>query len=112
MDVESDVIDDYKLKYIMGESPCITYMALYILTFHILQTNSRTSTFWKLNVEDGKIIEVNKFPSIVTSVLPNDNIDDPIFNIITSTVHYGKAWTKRSAENYCTDCQSINSTHR
>jgi len=94
----------------MSESPCITYMALYILTFHILQTNSRTSTFWKLNVEDGKIIEVNQFPSVVTSVLPNENNDDPIFNIITSTVHYGKSWTKRSAENYCTDCQSINSS--
>lgn len=96
----------------MGESPCITYMALYILTFHILQTNSRTSTFWKLNVEDGKITEVNHFPSIVTSTLPNDNGDDPIFNIITSTVHFGKSWTKRSAENYCTDCQSANSSHR
>lgn len=96
----------------MGESPCITYMALYILTFHILQTNSRTSTFWKLNVEDGKITEVNHFPSIVTSTLPNDNGDDPIFNIITSTVHFGKSWTKRSAENYCTDCQSANVSHR
>lgn len=96
----------------MSESPCITYMALYILTFHILQTNSRTSTFWKLNVEDGKITEVNHFPSIVTSTLPNDNGDDPIFNIITSTVHFGKSWTKKSAENYCTDCQSANSSHR
>lgn len=101
-----------KLKFKMGESPCITYMALYILTFHILQTNSRTSTFWKLNVEDGKITEVNHFPSIVTSTLPNDNGDDPIFNIITSTVHFGKSWTKRSAENYCTDCQSANVSHR
>lgn len=99
-----------KLNDIMGRLPYRTYVAFYILSFYILQTNSRTSTFWKLNVEDGKIIEVNNFPSLVASVLPNDNIDDPIFNIITSTVHYGNSWTKRGVENYCTDCQVINST--
>lgn len=87
----------------------VTFMAFYILTFHILQTNSRTSTFWKLNAEDGKIIEASHFSNLLP-VSPNDNVDDPIFSIITSTIHNGKTWTKRSAENYCTDCQSINST--
>lgn len=91
-------------------------MALYILSFHILQSNSRTSTLWKLNPEDGKIIEAsNKFPNILTTIRPaadNTAIDDPIFNIITSTVHYGKTWTKRGIENnfYCTDCDRFNDT--
>lgn len=87
----------------------VTYLAFYILTFQIFQTNSRTSTFWKLNAEDGKIIEASHFSNLLP-LSTNDNIDDPIFNIITSTVHNGKTWTKKSAENYCTDCQSINST--
>lgn len=100
----------------MSEVPCLTYMALYILSFHILQSNSRTSTLWKLNAEDGKIIEAShSFPNLVTTMRPSaDNapVDDPIFNIITSTVHYGKTWTKRGLENnyYCTDCEKFNDT--
>uniref|UniRef100_A0A1B6D116 Uncharacterized protein n=1 Tax=Clastoptera arizonana TaxID=38151 RepID=A0A1B6D116_9HEMI len=94
----------------MIDLPCIPFVALYMLTFHIIQTNSRTATFWKLNAENGKIIEASHFPSLVTTISPNENIDDPIFNIITSTVHFGKTWTKRSVENYCTDCQTINGT--
>ncbi|PSN34156.1 hypothetical protein C0J52_10061 [Blattella germanica] len=95
----------------MSEVPCITYMALYILSFHILQSNSRTSTLWKLNIEEGKIVEASHFPRIVT--LPGINNEhvtdsDQIFNIITSTIHYGKTWTKQSLEYYCTDCQAIN----
>ncbi|XP_046391209.1 tetratricopeptide repeat protein 17-like [Ischnura elegans] len=95
----------------LGDVPCITYMALYILSFHILQSNSRTSTYWKLNPEEGKIVEASQFPKIVTLPGINDEQptidDDPIFNIITSTVHFGTAWTKRSVEYYCTDCQSV-----
>ncbi|KAG8224221.1 hypothetical protein J437_LFUL002677 [Ladona fulva] len=96
----------------LGDVPCITYMAFYILSFHVLQSNSRTFTYWKLNAEEGKIVEASQFPKIVT--LPGVNEeqttidDDPIFNIITSTVHFGTAWTKRSVEYYCTDCQSMN----
>ncbi|RZF45748.1 hypothetical protein LSTR_LSTR012679 [Laodelphax striatellus] len=104
----------------MSEIPCLTYMALYILSFHILQSNSRTSTLWKLNAEDGKIIEASHFPKLVTlssSAQQEEIEDDPIFNIITSTViHYGKTWTKRSADSsdnlYCTNCENLNSTSR
>lgn len=31
--------------------------------------------------------------------------DDPIFNIITSTVFYGNTWTKHGFDMFCTDCQ-------
>ncbi|XP_047111478.1 uncharacterized protein LOC124788289 [Schistocerca piceifrons] len=96
----------------INDVPCLTYMALYILSFHVLQSNSRTSTLWKLNAEEGKIMEASHFPGIVT--LPDVNSDsriadsDRIFNIITSTIHFGKSWTKQSMEYYCTDCQGMN----
>lgn len=96
---------------IMSEVPCITYMALYILSFHILQSNSRTSNLWKLNIEEDKIVEASHFPRIVTLAgMSNEHVTDgdQIFNIITSTIHYGKTWTKQSLEYYCTDCQAIN----
>lgn len=95
----------------MSEVPCISYMALYILSFHILQSNSRTSTLWKLNIEEDKIVEASHFPRIVTlAEMSNEHATDgdQIFNIITSTIHYGKTWTKQSLEYYCTDCQAIN----
>lgn len=31
--------------------------------------------------------------------------DDPIFNIITSTVLFGQTWTKQGLDMFCTDCQ-------
>lgn len=95
----------------MSEVPCVTYMALYILSFHILQSNSRTSNLWKLNTEEGKIVEASHFPRIVTLPgISNEHItdSDQIFSIITSTIHYGKTWTKQSMEYYCTECQAIN----
>ncbi|GFG29591.1 hypothetical protein Cfor_01048 [Coptotermes formosanus] len=85
-------------------------MALYILSFHILQSNSRTSNLWKLNTE-GKIVEASHFPRIVTLPgISNEHVtdSDQIFDIITSTIHYGKTWTKQSMEYYCTECQAIN----
>jgi len=80
-------------------------MALYILSFHILQSNSRTSNLWKLNAEEGKIVEGSPFPKIVPLSEPQTT-DDPVFNIITSTIHYGKSWTKRSIESYTPGCHS------
>jgi hypothetical protein len=88
----------------------VSFLSLYILSFHIIHTNSRTSTLWKLNMEEGKIIEGGSLSQVLSA---QEVIDDPIFNIITSTVHYGKSWTKRSHENnYCTDCQHLNSTYK
>ncbi|XP_066995577.1 uncharacterized protein [Anabrus simplex] len=95
----------------MSDVPYITYMALYILSFHIIQSNSRTSTLWKLNPEEGKIVEASHFPRIITlpgiNNEPHISDNDHIFNIITSTIHFGKSWTKQSIEYYCTDCQAI-----
>lgn len=89
----------------MTDVPCLTYMALYILSFHILQVNSRTSTHWKLNSEEGKIVEGKPHPKVVT-LQQLSATDDPVFNIIISTIHYGKSWTKRSVESYNPECHS------
>lgn len=90
-----------------GELPYIQLLACYVLSFHILSTNSKTSTLWKLNVEESKIVEASHFRQVLT--IPSDGNhfvleDDPVFNIITSTVHFGEYWSKQGVEYYCTDC--------
>lgn len=90
-----------------SEMPCVTFLALYILSFHVLHINSRTSTYWKLS-EDGKIeassvhLASGEFPT------PSGETgldEDEIFNIITSTVRYGTMWSKHENEATCVDCQ-------
>lgn len=92
-------------------TPYITILAYYILSFHILSINSRTSTLWKLNSEESKIVEVSPFHQVVTlpGGLSEGHLieDDPVFNIITSTVHFGQFWSKQGLEYYCTDCSNI-----
>lgn len=95
-----------------GDMPYITILAYYVLSFHIISTNSRSSTLWKLNPEDSKIVEASHFHQIVTipGGLSDRHLvveDDPVFNIITSTVHFGQFWTKQSVEYYCTDCNNF-----
>lgn len=101
-----------------GEIPYVTIITVYVLTFNVISTNSRTSTLWKLNVEEDKIVEASPFHQVVT--VPGGGVhdggqfvteDDPIFNIITSTVHFGHSWTKQSGmDYYCSDCQHVTAT--
>lgn len=91
----------------MTDVPCLTYMALYVLSFHVLQANSRTSTLWKLNIEEGKIVEGKSHSKVVSLPQPLTT-DDPVFNIIVSTIHYGKSWTKGSVEPFSSSCHSSN----
>ncbi|GBP14155.1 hypothetical protein EVAR_102820_1 [Eumeta japonica] len=88
----------------MGEIPYLTYLALYTFFFQIILTNSRTSNIWKLNVEEGKIVDGATHLQD-ESDKPRVPDDDPIFNIITSTVFYGNTWTKHGFDMFCTDCQ-------
>ncbi|XP_026742426.1 uncharacterized protein LOC113504383 [Trichoplusia ni] len=88
----------------MWDSPYLTCLVLYIFSFQIIVTNSRTSNVWKLNAEEDQIVD--------GSTLSQDESDksrmaeeDPVFNIITSTVYYGNAWTKHGFDMFCTDCQ-------
>ncbi|CAB3378764.1 Hypothetical predicted protein [Cloeon dipterum] len=85
-----------------GEMPCVTFLALYILSFHVLHINSRTSTYWRLS-EDGKI---EPSPVQLPGLAGDTGLEeDEVFNIITSTVRFGTMWSKRDDENICSECQ-------
>ncbi|XP_023951887.2 uncharacterized protein LOC112055845 [Bicyclus anynana] len=88
----------------MWDSPYITCLVLYIFSFQIIATNSRTSNFWKLDVEEGQIVDGNTLPQDDSDKTQTSE-EDAIFNIITSTVYYGNTWTKHGFDMFCTDCQ-------
>lgn len=84
----------------------------YILCFEIVTTNSRTSTLWKLNADKTKIVEASPFHQVISFHSGSNGAqfiteDDPVFNIITSTVHLGQTWTKHGVEYYCTNCHTV-----
>lgn len=59
--------------------PCISYMALYIVSMHVITSNSKTSTYWKLNSDLGKVQSA--------SAAEESSIDnDPLMSILTSKV--------------------------
>ena len=89
----------------MTNIKCIVLISLHIAMVQIIHTNSRTSYLWKLNSEINMIEPGNlqKLPYYAEEIF-----DDPIFNILVSTVHYGNSWTKKGSENYCTDCLKAN----
>lgn len=86
----------------------------YILCFEIISINSRTSTLWKLNADKTRIVEASPFHQVVSfNSGPNGaqfvTEDDPVFNIITSTVLLGQSWVKHGVEYYCTNCHTLQS---
>ncbi|XP_059470213.1 tetratricopeptide repeat protein 17-like [Neocloeon triangulifer] len=84
-----------------SEMPCVTFLALYILSFHVLHINSKTSTYWKLT-EDGKI---EPSPVQLPGLAADSAFEeDEVFNIITSTVRLGTMWSKRDEEHICVEC--------
>ncbi|XP_073944274.1 uncharacterized protein [Choristoneura fumiferana] len=89
----------------MRDLPYLTCLVLYIFSFQIIATNSRTSNIWKLNAEEGTIVDGNTLTQDDTDKQKMTE-EDPIFNIITSTVYYGNTWTKHGFEMFCTDCQA------
>lgn len=91
----------------ISEPQNITIYALYLLSFHIISINSRTSTLWKLNSDETKVVEASPFNPIVSIANVHLTEDDPIFNIITSTVHYGQSWIRQDNEYFCTSCRTI-----
>lgn len=88
----------------MSKFACLNLSGLCILLFHVSQSNSGSSTLWKISVDEDKIIEAEVFPNVITTNGAPPPIDDPIFNIITSTeIRYGTLWTKRSEDCSCND---------
>lgn len=90
-----------------------SFIILYILCFETLKTNTRTSTLWKLNADQTKIVEASPFHQVVSYQTAGSHgaqfitEDDPVFNIITSTVHLGETWIKHGVEYYCTNCHTV-----
>ena len=83
--------------------PCMSYMALYIVSMHIIQSNSRTSTHhWRLNVEEGKV-QAAVADSSLNSGLPgyNDVPDDPLLSILTNKVTLETGEWQLLAESSC-----------
>lgn len=80
------------------EVPYISYMALYVISLHFINCNSRSSVHWKLNLEEDTIVEVNaddKTCSLL-GLTPNSYKveDDLVFNILTSTIIENGKWIK------------------
>ena len=63
--------------------PCMSYMAVYIISVHIVNSNSRSSVganHWRLNIEDGKIQHETESPAGNSESLGNDRM----FSILTN----------------------------
>lgn len=88
----------------MSKFACINISGLSVLLFLVSQSNSGSSTLWRISVDEDKIIEAEPFSNVLGSNGATPAIDDPIFNIITSTeIRYGTLWTKRSDDCSCND---------
>lgn len=91
----------------MTDVPCITYMALYILSLHVIQSNTRASTGWRLDLDEGRIVQT----TVYTSGYGPQATEDLIYDIITSTVHVGNTWTKTAPSgSLCKECHKTNTS--
>lgn len=91
----------------MTSFKCFAVVSLHVVMIQIIHTNSRTSYLWKLNSELNTI-EASNLQKL--SYHAEEIFEDPIFNIIVSTVHYGNSWTKKSSDGFCIECRKINKT--
>ncbi|KAJ8913613.1 hypothetical protein NQ315_013435 [Exocentrus adspersus] len=83
-------------------------IVLYMLCFKVIIVNSKTSTLWRLNSDRTKIVEAHPFrPALYLSETSNQPkfLDDSLFDIITSTEHFGQSWVKQPVR-YCPSCQN------
>ena len=80
------------------------YMALYIIFMHVMHTNSRTSTHWKLNVEAGKV-QTAAMTAGGSDAEADDILTatDPFMNILTNKVSLGNGGWKLEAEDTCAE---------
>lgn len=100
----------------------IVWVGLWLVANLVCSGNSRTSTLWRLNSDETKIVEASS-PFInhpldqqpdnkESSATTTEDDDDPVFNIITSTVHYyGHTWMKQAvvgttstSDTFCNNC--------
>ncbi len=97
----------FEAKAMPCDLPCVSYMALYIISLHIIQSNSRTSTHhWRLNVEEGKV-QAAVADSSLDSGLPGfgDVPDDPLLSLLTNKVALETGGWQLLADSSCKeDC--------
>ena len=68
---------------------------------HIIQSNSRTSTHWKLNLEEGKVQSaVAAGAGMDDSHGSDDPASDPLLNILTNKISDSGEW-KLSDQTSC-----------
>jgi tetratricopeptide (TPR) repeat protein len=77
--------------------PSVSYLALYIISVHVLNTNSRTSTHWKLNPDSGKV----EVAALAASGDGTGLVADPLLNILTSRVELANGEWKLESEQTC-----------
>jgi len=67
-----------------ADLPSVSYLALYIVSVHLVNTNSRTSTHWRLNLDSGKVEDVVAMAASGDPV--NGVADDPLLSLLASRV--------------------------
>ena len=84
--------------------PCMSYMALYIISMHIIHSNSRTSTHhWKLNLDEGKVMAAaGSEEGSGTGTGLFDVPEDPLLSLLTNKVTNNGEW-RLEAESTCKD---------
>ena len=84
--------------------PCLSYITLYIISLHIINTNQRTSTHWKLNPDEGKVQATVADGSISDDFFMTGSIgDDVLMNILTNKIIDENGDWKLDGENVCND---------
>lgn len=86
--------------------PCISYMAMYIISVHIVNSNSRSSVganHWKLSLEEGKVLQANDDKLAGTLGNPDD---DPLFKILTNKRIEDGQWLVDNEQD-CVNCREI-----
>ncbi|ELU08379.1 hypothetical protein CAPTEDRAFT_64341, partial [Capitella teleta] len=96
-----------------SDLPCGSYLALYIVSMHIINTNSRTSTHWKLNSDAGKV------QSATALVADGENTRDPmnddhLMSLLTNKIPLDNGQWKLEESLTCvgTSCQKNNTESR
>lgn len=100
-----------------SDSPTVPFLALYIISMHIIQSNQRTSTHWKLS--GGRVIEASSAlvsdssedASDLNPGLDSNNVglaavtseSDPLLSILTNKVTFDGGW-KLDGEQACRNC--------
>ncbi|XP_067658676.1 uncharacterized protein [Haliotis asinina] len=85
--------------------PCVSYMALYIISMHIVNSNSRSSTgsnHWKLNPIEGKVVQA----SDEMTVRGTKQDDDALMDILTNKIYENGEWRVETKVDKKLSCSS------